>query len=100
MCDCESPEFAEFKAKRAPMKVVVEKSKKPLSLDDIVEEALGDLDGVTGDSIKSRVFGMSDAAPEEQQEPDGDEAPSAENETGEEELPEDLKAKLLQLLSE
>ncbi len=74
------------------------KHKKPLSLEEVVDQALGNLDGVTQGSMRERIFGISDEEPEMGGEVQEELVSSGE--APEEEVPEDLKAKLLALLAE
>lgn len=84
------------------VKKVVVKSKSR-SLDSILDEVLGDLDGMVDGSVKDRILGMKEAeqAPEDMVSEEGVEVlDTGHAEPDGDEIPEELRAKLMELLSQ
>lgn len=82
------------------VKKVVVKSKGGRTLEDILSEAFGDLDGMVDGSIKNRILGLTEEA--EAEEPVVEETESVEmgiSDPESEEVPEDLLEKLKELLA-
>lgn len=83
------------------MKKVVVKAKSARSIDDVLDEALSGIENYTDDSIKSRILGLKDAPEMEEEVVVASEDMDGMGESeSEEDLDEETKRKLMELLSE
>lgn len=102
MCDCGTKTALTVKVGKNNMK-------KTRSAEDLVDEALGGLDEMTGEGIKSHILKLKPVVKEEvtvagpvdgEEGAEGEEYGHSEPDGDEGELPPDLKEKLLALLAE